>query len=106
MMPSIPPHLHDLGSRLAITEVAALFEVAETTVKRHYRRYGRIKPGRTPLFFEKLVSEAVRSYYATQAHTARGKWTGQWLGQVKHTRATHPQALPHQEGARKPGKSR
>src|SRR5215510_12311649 len=97
MTPSIPPHLHDLGARLSIAEVAALFEVAETTVKRHYHRYGGIKPGRIPLFFEKLVSEAVRSYYATQTPTQR-QVDRAMAGPGEVPGATPPQIVRHQEG--------
>jgi hypothetical protein len=35
-------HLHDLGRKLPIAEVATLFEVEVTTVKRHYTRYGGV----------------------------------------------------------------
>jgi hypothetical protein len=49
------PLLHDLGRKLLMSEVATLFEVEVTTVKRHYKRYGGVKFGRKPLFFEKLA---------------------------------------------------
>src|SRR5215510_2821340 len=60
--------LYSVGRKLTIPEVATLFEVEETTVKRHYARYGGVMLGRKPLFFEKLVSETVERHYATQAH--------------------------------------
>ena len=75
--PSQPP-LHDLGRKVPIPEVATLFEVEVTTVKRHYNRYGGVMLGRKPLFFEKLVSEAVERHYATQAESRGKKWTGKW----------------------------
>ena len=74
-------HLHDLGRKLTIAEVATLFEVEVTTVKRHYTRYGGVMLGRKLLFFEKLVSEAVERHYATQAQS-QGK-NGQGNGSAK-----------------------
>jgi len=88
-------HLHDLGRKLTIPEVAALFEVEETTVKRHYIRYGGVMLGRKPLFFEKLVSEAVERHYATQAQNP-GEMDRAMVGAGEATRRTTPQAIPLQ----------
>jgi len=63
--------LLDLGRKCAPAEIALLFEVEESTLKRQYARYGGVMLGRKPLFFEKLVSEAVRRHYATQAQDQR-----------------------------------
>ena len=59
-------HPHDLGRKYTLAEVASMFEVEVSTVKRQYTRYGGVMLGRKPLFFEKLVSEAVRRHYATR----------------------------------------
>jgi hypothetical protein len=57
----------DLGQKILPEEVAAIFEVAESTVLRHPARYGGVKLGRRVLFFENLIGEAIRRQYALQA---------------------------------------
>src|SRR4029453_8849296 len=88
-------YLHDLGRKLTIAEVATLFEVEVTTVKRHYTRYGGVMLGRKPLFFEKLVSEAVERHYATQTQN-QGAMDRAMAGPSEATWRAPPQALPLQ----------
>lgn len=56
-----------LGQIVQSADVAAFFQVAESTVLRHCARYGGVKIGRRILFFEKLIDEAIRRTYAIQA---------------------------------------
>lgn len=55
-----------LGKKLPPESVAELFEVAVGTVLRDPVAYGGVKRGRHALFFENLVSEAIRGCYAEQ----------------------------------------
>jgi hypothetical protein len=88
-------HLHDLGRKLIIPEAATIFEVEETTVKRHYTRYGGVRLGRKLLFFEKLVSEAVERHYATQAQS-QWEMDRAMAGPGEAPRRATPQAFPLQ----------
>src|SRR4029453_2090762 len=88
-------YLHDLGRKLTIAEVATLFEVEVSTVKRHYTRYGGVMLGRKPLFFEKLVSEAVERHYATQTQN-QGAMDRAMAGPSEATRRATSEALPFQ----------
>jgi len=49
-----PPLINDLGRRLEPAEVATLFGVPERSVLRYFARYGGVKLGRRPMFFESL----------------------------------------------------
>ena len=55
-----------LGKKLPPESVAELFEVAVGTVLRDPAAYGGVKRGRHALFFENLVSDAIRKLYAQQ----------------------------------------
>jgi len=48
-----------LGRKLTPEELAPLFEVAPRTVREQYHRYGGVKVGRSVLFFENKVAEAI-----------------------------------------------
>jgi len=61
----------DLGKKLDIESVADIFEVAPDTVTRYPERYGGVKIGRKHLFFENLISERVRKFYALQVDPSR-----------------------------------
>ena len=55
-----------LGIKLSTETVSTIFEVEESTVARYPHRYGGVRIGRRILFFDKLISEAVRENYALQ----------------------------------------
>lgn len=61
----------ELGHKLTVEEVAALFEVAPSTVKRKPSRFGGVKMGRRALFFEKNVVRAVEESFAVQVQAQR-----------------------------------
>lgn len=77
------------GQEVQSSDVADFFQVAESTVLRHYARYGGVKIGRRILFFEKLIDEAIRRTYAIQA--------GQEMdGSDSDRRAEGPETVRHQ----------
>ena len=92
-------YLHDLGRKLTIAEVATLFEVEVTTVKRHYTRYGGVMLGRKLLFFEKLVSRLWRD---TMPHKqkVREKVDREWFGQIKQHGSPDRKVFPTKDAAK------
>ena len=63
--------INGLGTKMNMETVATIFEVEESTVARYSYRYGGVRIGRRVLFFDKLVSEAVRETYALQKDKER-----------------------------------
>ncbi len=70
--------IHGLGIKLNTETVSTIFEVEESTVTRYPHRYGGVRIGRRVLFFDKLVSEAVRETYALQKDKEREESLGRF----------------------------
>ncbi|WP_415518821.1 MAG: hypothetical protein ACEB74_13865 [Desulfovibrio aminophilus] len=66
-----PPVIKELGRRLTTGEVAAIFGVSEGMVLKYFARYGGVKLGRRPVFFESLIGESIRKTHAAQAQEER-----------------------------------
>lgn len=75
----------ELGTKLSTATVAQLFEVEESTVKRYPHRYGGVRIGRPILFFDKLISEAVREAYALQKDKEQEDPMGRSRDDKRHT---------------------
>ncbi|BDQ34812.1 hypothetical protein JCM14722_23540 [Pseudodesulfovibrio portus] len=70
--------INDLGIKMSAKTVSTLFEVEESTVTRYPHRYGGVRIGRRILFFDKLISEAVREAYALQKDKEREEALGRF----------------------------
>ncbi len=70
--------INGLGVKHSTETVSTIFEVEESTVARYPHRYRGVRIGRRILFFDKLISEAVRETYALQKDKERKEPLGRF----------------------------
>ena len=87
--------VNGLGIKMSAKTVSTLFEVEESTVTRYPHRYGGVRIGRRILFFDKLISEAVRETYALQKDKEREETLGRFSNDK---RTAQGKDIRHQEG--------
>jgi len=92
--------LDGLGKKLKPIEVAELFGIAESTVKRYPQRYGGVRMYGRTLFFENLIEQEIRRQYAIQTYPERENDLD-WTGTVE--RHSEKENLLHKARSRKMG---
>lgn len=72
-----PQFVQGLGPKWTVEDLAAHFEVAESTILRYPLDYGGVRIHNRWLFFENLIEQAVRNAYAEQTR-AQGQDPMAW----------------------------
>jgi hypothetical protein len=92
----------NLGDKRTVKEVAEFFEIELSTAENNYTRYGGVKIGRKVLFFDNLISEAVRSQYAIQTEKKGKNYLERPSGAAGRKQVT--EAVPNGGSRKKMGK--